>query len=163
MQSIPLGVSDLASPLARGLDNGHHLQPNLIRREDFPPQTPYLPKPLSPEDDQRLEQQLGHIDELESNALLLIHFTGIRIGECIDLTVDCLRQVHHDQWALHVPLGKLHTERWVPVDEETRRILDRLVALRHLFRPSQPENSPGSLLPRRRRNHNGWYQILRCA
>jgi hypothetical protein len=37
------------------VDNGHHLQPDLIRREDFPPQTRYLPKPLSPEDHQRLE------------------------------------------------------------------------------------------------------------
>ncbi len=145
------------------VDNGHRLQPDLIRREDFPPQTHYLPKPLSPEEDQHLEQQLRHTDDLESNALLLIRFTGIRIGECIDLPVDCLRQARPDQWALHVPVGKLHTERWVPIDEDTRRILDRLLALRALFRPSQSENPPGFLLPRRCRNHKGWYAILRRA
>jgi site-specific recombinase XerD len=141
------------------VDNGHRLQPDLIRREDFPPQTRYLPKPLSPEEDQHLEQQLRHADDLESNALLLIRFTGMRIGECIDLPVDCLRQVRHDQWALHVPVGKLHTERWVPVDEDTRRILDRILALRASFRAPWPEKPLGFLLPRRCRQQR-LYQIL---
>ena len=34
--------------------NGHPLPPDLIRRDDFPPQAHYLPRPLPPEDDQRL-------------------------------------------------------------------------------------------------------------
>ncbi len=34
--------------------------------------------------------------------------------------------------ALHVPLGKLHSERWVPVDQETQHILARIVELRAL-------------------------------
>ena len=29
-------------------DNRHLLQPDLIRRQDFPPRTRYLPRPLSP-------------------------------------------------------------------------------------------------------------------
>jgi site-specific recombinase XerD len=141
-------------------DNGHPLQPNLIRREDFPPPTRYLPRPLSPEDDQQLQQQLRHLDNLEANALLLIRFTGMRIGECIDLSLDCLRQLSRDQWAVHVPLGKLHTEREVPVDEATRRIFDRILALRALFRPARLEKPPGYLLPRRHRGHKRWYAIL---
>jgi site-specific recombinase XerD len=141
-------------------DNGHPLQPNLIRREDFPALPRYLPRPLSPEDDQRLQKQLRHTDDLESNALLLIRFTGMRIGECIDLPLDCLRQLSPDQWALHVPLGKLLTERQVPVDDATRCILDRILSLRALFRPSQLEDPPGYLLPRRRRCHQWWYLCL---
>ena len=116
-------------------DNGHPLQSNLIRPEDFPLPTLYLPRSFSPEQDQQLQQQLRHADDLESNALLLIRSTGVRIGECVDLSLDCLRQVSQDQWALHVPLGKLHTERQVPVDEATRRILDRILSLRSLFLP----------------------------
>jgi site-specific recombinase XerD len=142
-------------------DNGHPLQPNLIRRADFPPPTRYLPRSLSPEEDQHLQQQLRQTDDLESNALLLIRFTGMRIGECTDLPLDCLRQLSQDQWALHVPLGKLHTEREVPVDEATRRILDRILALRTLFRPSLLEKPPCYLLPRRRRRREAWYVILR--
>ena len=142
-------------------DNGHPLQPNLIRPEDFPLPTRYLPRSFSPEQDQQLQQQLRHSDDLESNALLLIRSTGVRIGECVDLSLDCLRQVSQDQWALHVPLGKLHTERQVPVDEATRRILDRILSLRSLFRPSRSEKPPGYLLPRRDRSRHTWIAILR--
>jgi hypothetical protein len=46
------------------------------------------------------------------------------------LPLHCLRQVGSEQWALHVPLGKLHTERLVPVDAEVRRIVERILALR---------------------------------
>jgi hypothetical protein len=37
---------------------GHRLQPGLIIREDFPVRPEYLPRPLSPEDDQRVRRQL---------------------------------------------------------------------------------------------------------
>jgi len=113
-------------------DQGHPLPPFLIRREDFPPRDQYLPRPLPIEEDQRLQQQLRLTDTLESNALRLMRATGIRIGECIALPVDCLQSVNEKQVALHVPLGKPRSERLVPVDEETRRIVARLVQLRAL-------------------------------
>jgi integrase len=62
---------------------GHHLQPGLIIPEDLPSLPEYLPRPLSPEDDHRLQDELRRKDDLYSNALLLTRFTGIRIGECI--------------------------------------------------------------------------------
>ena len=37
--------------------NGHSIQSDLIRREDFPPRPQYLPRPLSPEDDRLLQQE----------------------------------------------------------------------------------------------------------
>jgi site-specific recombinase XerD len=130
------------------IDNGHSLQPDLIRRMDFPPPECYLPKPLSPEDDQRLDRQLRHTDDLKSNALLLIRATGIRIGECIDLPLDCLRQLGEQLWALHVPIGKLHTERLVPVDDDIRRIVARILTLRAADPTSCSVQSNGFLLPR---------------
>jgi site-specific recombinase XerD len=129
--------------------NGHSLEPGLICREDFPPLPRCLPRPLSPHDDQLLQQELRHTDDLASNALLLTRATGIRIGECIHLTLDCLREVGLDQWALHVPLGKLHNERLVPADPEVQRIAARILALRALAPPSQLAKSQGLLLPRR--------------
>ena len=111
-------------------DQGHLLQPDLIRRQDFPPRDQYLPRPLPLEEDQRLQQQLRLTDTLEANALRLIRATGIRIGECIALPIDCLQSVNENQVALHVPLGKLHSERLVPVEEETKRIVARIVELR---------------------------------
>jgi integrase len=54
----------------------------------------------------------------------------MRIGECLDLPPDCLRRIGQDQWAIHVPLGKLKTERMVPVESFVCGILDRLRTLR---------------------------------
>jgi site-specific recombinase XerD len=135
------------------IDNGHALQPGLIHRADFPPPARYLPQPLSPEDDQRLDQELRLIDDLQSNALRLIRATGVRIGECIDLPLDCLRQVGEQLWALHVPLGKLHTERFVPVDDDIRHIVARILTLRALDPTSCSVQSNGFLLPRRFERH----------
>ncbi|SPF52209.1 hypothetical protein SBA4_4920006 [Candidatus Sulfopaludibacter sp. SbA4] len=54
----------------------------------------------------------------------------MRIGECMDLPADCLRQIAPDAWGVHVPLGKLHTERMVPADAEIREAVARIQALR---------------------------------
>lgn len=126
----------------------HPLQPGLILREDFPARPEYLPRALSPEDDRRLQEELRRADNLYSNALLLTRLTGIRIGECIHLPLDCLRHVGTEQWALHVPLGKLHTERLVPLDSEGRRLLNRILQLRALFSPRRLAKSKGFLIPR---------------
>jgi site-specific recombinase XerD len=113
------------------VDGGQYIiQEGLIRREDFPRLDHYLPKPLSPDDDQRLQNQLRTNDDLFSNALLLLRGTGMRIGEFLDLPTDSLQHLGDRDWALHVPLGKLHPDRWVPVDDDVRRIHARLVALR---------------------------------
>lgn len=143
--------------------NGHPLPPDLIRREDFPPRPHYLPKPLSPPDDQLLQQELRRTDDLPANALLLTRATGIRIGECIDLSLDCLPQLAADQWALHVPVGKLHSERLVPADAEVRRIVARIQALRALAPPAQLAQSEGLLLPRSTRLTRSFYKSLRGA
>ena len=128
--------------------NGHSFPPDLIRREDFPPEPHCLPRPLPPEQDQLLQQELRRSDDLAASALLLTRATGIRIGECLDLPLDCLRQLAPHQWALHVPLGKLHNERLVPADSELRRIVERILALRALAPPSHLANSQGLLLSR---------------
>ena len=133
-------LHDLAS-------QGHRLQPGLILPEDFPPRPRYLPRALSPEDDQRLQQELRRTNDLPANALLLTRATGIRIGECINLALDCLRSVGQDQWALHVPLGKLHTERLVPIDHDVRQIVTRILALRAATASAHLANSASFLLP----------------
>jgi site-specific recombinase XerD len=148
-------------------DQGHLLQPDLIRRQDFPPRDHYLPRPLPLEEDQRLQQQLRLTDTLEANALRLMRATGIRIGECIALPIDCLQSVNEKQVALHVPLGKLHSERLVPVDEETVRIVARMAGL-HTQAPmalrqrsaTGGHQSQAFLIPRYRQPCY-WVKILR--
>ena len=134
-------LHDLAS-------EGHPLPPGLILPEDIPSRPRYLPRALSPEEDQRLQQELRRMNDLRSNALLLTRATGIRIGQCINLASECLRSLGHSQWALHVPLGKLHTERLVPIDEDVRHIVTRLLTQRALDPSSRLDTSTGLLLPR---------------
>lgn len=140
---------------------GHPLQPGLILTEDLPPRPQYLPRALSLEDDHRLQQELRHRNDLLSNALLLTRATGLRIGECIGLAVNCLRSVGPDQWALQVPLGKLRTERLVPVDQTVRQIVGRIVILRAQAPASHLVQSALFLLPRSR--PSSLYQNLRVA
>ena len=110
---------------------GIPLLTRLIRSDDIPSADRCLPRPLTSEQDRLIQQELLRRDDLVGNALLLLRHTGMRIGECLDLPLDCLRHISHDQWAVHVPLGKLRTERLVPVDSFVCGIVHRLRLLCH--------------------------------
>jgi integrase len=105
---------------------------HLIRREDFPRPPQSLPRPLKPEQDKLLQQEFLRRNDLGGNVFLLIRHTGMRIGECADLSFDCLHSTGPDQWAIHVPLGKLKTERMVPVDSFVGELVKRLRFFRSL-------------------------------
>jgi site-specific recombinase XerD len=92
------------------------------------------------------------------NALRLMRATGIRISECINLPLDCLQQISEQQVALRVPLGELHSERLVPVDEETQQVVARMVELGALT-PIPEHESQAFLLPRYWQPET-WYRVL---
>ncbi len=115
-----------------------------IRREDIPRTPQRLPRPLTAEPDQLLQQEFLRRNDLGGNAFLLIRYTGMRIGECADLSCDCLRSTGPNQWAIHVPLGKLKTERMAPVDASTCELVQRL----RFFRSLDPLPADGRLLAR---------------
>jgi integrase len=117
----------------------------LIRREDIPRRPHRLARPLIAEQDQLLQHEFVKRNDLGGNAFLLIRHTGMRIGECADLSFDCLRSTGPHQWAIHVPLGKLKTERMVPVDSLVVTIIQRL----RFFRFLDPHPPDGRLLARR--------------
>jgi len=117
----------------------------LIRTQDIPRVPHRLPRPLTAEQDQRLQQEFLRRNDLGGNAFLLIRHTGMRIGECVDLSFDCLRSTGPSQWAVHIPLGKLKTERMVPVDSFVRDLVYRL----RFFRSLDPLPADGRLFARR--------------
>jgi integrase len=112
------------------------------RRLVFSSDIPRLPRPLPrylPVDaDRRLTDALAASEfRLAADALLLARACGLRIGELLDLELDCVHEVPgHGAW-LKVPLGKLDTERMVPLDDETLVLMDRVIATR----------TPGRALP----------------
>jgi len=55
--------------------------------------------------------------------------TGLRKGEFLDLTVDSVVQIGAAYW-LHVPLGKLRTDRYIPLHPQLKDLLDAWIATR---------------------------------
>jgi integrase len=131
---------------------------HLLGRGDVPRTEHHLPRPLTPEQDQLIQRELLRRNDLFSNVLLLLRHTGMRIGECVDLSVDCLRTIGPNQWAIHVPLGKLKTERWVPVDSMVCQLVERIRSLRP---PTAPNT--GRLLLSRKQGRFTLIRTLRAA
>jgi site-specific recombinase XerD len=125
----------------------------LIRREDLPRIPQRLPRPLTAEPDRLLQQELVRRNDLPANVFLLLRHTGMRIGECADLAYDCLHNVGPDRWAIHVPLGKLKTERMIPVDSFVCELVQRL----RFFRSFDPLPADGRLLAR----HKGKQTLIK--
>jgi integrase len=116
----------------------------LLRRQDVPRLPQRLPRPLTAQQDELLQQELLRRNDLAANVFLLIRHTGMRIGECADLPCNCLYSTAPDLWAIHVPLGKLNKERMVPVDSFVCQLVQRL----RFFRSLDPLPPDGLLLAR---------------
>lgn len=102
------------------------LHPGDIPRLDRP-----LPRALAPDHDRDLMAAVAELsDPFARHGLTILRGTGMRLGELLDLELDCLLDfASHGSW-LKVPLGKLATERTVPLDEVTLAALDGWTAQR---------------------------------
>jgi integrase len=108
----------------------------LIFRSDVPRLPAPLPRYLPVDADRRLSAALERSgSRLAADALLLQRSCGLRIGELLDLELDCVHELADNGAWLKVPLGKLDTERMVPLDDETVALVDRIVATRSDGRP----------------------------
>jgi integrase len=108
----------------------------LVFSGDVPRLPRALPRYLPPDADRRLTQALqASPNRLRADALLLLRATGMRIGELLDLELDCVHEVPGAGAWLKVPLGKLDTERMVPLDEDTVELVDRIAEHRCPARP----------------------------
>jgi site-specific recombinase XerD len=96
---------------------------DMVRSIDFPKVPDYLPRPLPPAIDQLIQKRLAKSEDRFHRALLLMRWTGIRIGELRLLSFDCIKTDIHGHKFLKVPLGKLNNERLVPLDEKTVRLI----------------------------------------
>jgi site-specific recombinase XerD len=98
----------------------------LIRETDLPKLPKYLPRPVPPDIDEELQRRFRSSGCTYQLGLLLMRRTGLRIGELMMLPYQCVRTDHHGNTLLKVPLGKLATERLVPLDPPTARLVSRL-------------------------------------
>jgi len=110
----------------------------LLHRSDLPRIPTAVPKALSPDADRDLMAAVDKLEDVAARcAIKILRGTGLRSGELLDLELDCLADYHdHGTW-LRVPLGKLNTERTVPVDAATVAAFDEWIDHRGPSRPLQ--------------------------
>lgn len=98
----------------------------LIKPEIFPKMPKYLPRPFPQAADIEMQARLSKSDDMYHQGLLLMRYTGVRLGELIGLEFECLQYSHDNMLYLKVPLGKLNNERLVPIDDKTHEIIKGL-------------------------------------
>jgi site-specific recombinase XerD len=103
----------------------------LLHRSDIPRLPAPLPRALAPALDCALMAAVANLDDLAARAgISLLRGAGLRLGEMRELQLDCLWDLPgHGTW-LKVPLGKLNTERVVPLDDPTLAALDSWMRVR---------------------------------
>ncbi len=112
----------------------------LMYASDNPRLPAPLPRFLPPDADRRLTHALQEsTNRLPADALLLQRACGLRIGELLDLEMDAVIDVPGAGSWLKVPLGKLDTERIMPIDPEILTLLDRITTTPQ---PRPPDPTP---------------------
>ncbi len=103
----------------------------LVFTRDIPKTPRALPRYLSVDADRRIAEALtASPNRLFADALLLARATGLRVGELTALELDCVHEIPGTGAWLKVPLGKLATERMVPLDDDTVALIDRITQTR---------------------------------
>jgi integrase len=98
----------------------------------FPGDVPRLDDPLPRFIDDAAAAKLLRAARESSDpfARLTVEFlarTGLRRGEFLSLTVDSVVQIGSAYW-LHVPLGKMRTDRYIPLHPQLKELLDEWVS-----------------------------------
>jgi site-specific recombinase XerD len=108
----------------------------LVFASDVPRLDRPLPRALTPDADRDLMAAITASDDpFARHALTILRGTGMRLGELLDLELDCLWDTpNHGTW-VKVPIGKLGTERTVPLDAATLAAFDAWMAHRGRQRP----------------------------
>ena len=103
---------------------------------DIPRLPETVPRALPPAVDRDLMDAVAGLeDRFARVGIGLLRATGMRVSELLDLELGCIIDFEtHGSW-LRVPVGKLGTERMVPVDPETIDLLDDWIRHRGPHRP----------------------------
>ncbi len=104
--------------------------PGLLNDEDLAPEENYLPRPLPPDLDQTVQKIFSEAGTFAAMAMLLLRYTGMRIGEMRALPINAMESAGSDVFTLRVPIGKTHSERLIPLDDRTVELIKHIIAQR---------------------------------
>lgn len=99
---------------------------SVLDRSKLPPVPEYLPRPISSENDLCLQNIWRESGDPYAPFFLLLRQTGMRISELINLPPDCVLSGAKNEKYLKVPLGKMNTERLVPLCEESLSLIEKI-------------------------------------
>ncbi|MDA8358578.1 MAG: tyrosine-type recombinase/integrase [Actinomycetota bacterium] len=110
-------------------------QRRLVFSTDIPRQPEILPRGLPPDVDAALMEAVRGLDDVFARtAITVLRHTGLRRGELLDLELDCVTDYGPSGLWLRVPIGKLHDERAVPLDDTAIGAIDEWLARRAVQR-----------------------------
>ncbi len=99
----------------------------LVFTQDYPLLDQVLPKFLDEISAARfLQAARNHPDLFTRLCGVILILTGMRQGEFLNLTADCVVQIGENYW-LRVPLGKMHNDRYIPLHPDVKQLLDEWV------------------------------------
>lgn len=121
---------------------------SIIKSNDFPKKPLYLPRPLPREIDATIIEKFEKSADIHHKGLLLMRKTGLRIGELHSLKFECIRKDSAEHFYLKVELGKLNSERLVPIDEKTVALISEIQnkSLANLKNKNKKTSVPENLL-----------------
>ena len=100
----------------------------LIFDQDLPALDQPLPRFLGEVEASRFLETARHHPDLFTRVCgVTLLLTGLRQGEFLNLTTDCVVRIGNDHW-LRVPLGKMHKDRFIPLHAEVKQLLDEWIA-----------------------------------
>ena len=108
----------------------------LVFAADIPRLDRPLPRALAPDIDDALMAAVRRLDDpFPRTGLQVLRGAGLRVGELLDLELSAVVDYGPAGTWLRVPLGKLGTERAVPLDAPTLAALDQWATGRGPHRP----------------------------
>jgi integrase len=108
----------------------------LVFAADVPKLDQPLPRALPPDVDAAIMNAITGLDDSFARiGLTVLRGAGLRVGELLDLEVGSVIDYGATGTWLKVPLGKLATERMVPLDAPTLDVLDEWAQHRGTHRP----------------------------
>lgn len=105
------------------INNWFTINPHLIRPEDCPKYHNILPRYIP---DEVIKQLLSHLDKLPEvvmRMVLVLLECGLRYGELVGLTINCLDQDSQGNWSIRYLLEKTHEEIMKPISNEIAAII----------------------------------------
>jgi integrase/transposase-like protein len=94
------------------------ISPHLIRLEDYPKSKKPLPRYIPEEVIKQLNQHIDKLPEQLMRIVLVLQECGLRIGEALTLSFDCLRQDTQGDWFLFITRHKMKVEQNIPISRE---------------------------------------------